>query len=115
MAKHGADIKDIPVEVDHSKHTETQRAAGIPGIINIWDIYVDHKTKQYQIPYAFEPKFDDWGRSVVKEAMRMIESEVPCLKFVDANPRLHRDYLYFMQSRGCHRNRFQPNVYLQMI
>ena len=34
--------------------------------------------------------------------MSHIEAEMPCLTFVDANPRLHRDYLYFMQSRGCH-------------
>jgi len=98
MAKSGANVKDIPIELEDA----TARAAGIPGIINLWDKYIDESTGQYQVPYAFEPKFEEWGRKVVRTAMDMIEEEMPCIAFIEANPRLHRDYIYFMQSRGCH-------------
>jgi hypothetical protein len=99
MAKSGANVKDIPIELTDDA---TARAAGIPGIINLWDKYIEDGTGRYQVPYAFEPKFDEWGRKVVRQAFDMIEKEMPCITFVDANPRLHRDYIYMMQSRGCH-------------
>ena len=99
MAKRGADVSSFPVEPSTSG---TYRAAGIPGIINLWDKYIEPGTGKYMVPYAFEPKFDEWGRKVVRSAFDMIEEEMPCLKFVQANPREHRDYIYMMQSRGCH-------------
>jgi len=87
MAKSGANVKDIPIELTDDA---TARAAGIPGIINLWDKYIEDGTGRYQVPYAFEPKFDEWGRKVVRQAFDMIEKEMPCITFVDANPRLHR-------------------------
>ena len=84
MAKSGADISDIPIEAGDKK---SARVAGIPGIINLWDKYINERTGQYQVPYAFEPRFDDWGRKVVEDAFALIQSEMPCIEFIEANPR----------------------------
>lgn len=70
MAKSGADISDIPIEAGDKK---SARVAGIPGIINLWDKYINEKNGKFQVPYAFEPRFDDWGRKVVEDAFALIQ------------------------------------------